>query len=141
MKRVALATLLGGWLSGASAYCWEAAALRYSLDPLLLHAIADVESAQRADAVHVNADGSRDIGLMQINSFHFARLASQGITERRLLEDPCLSVSTGAQILADFVRRHGYNWTAVGAYNAGSRPERHAQRMRYAKRSGSAIRA
>lgn len=121
----------------AFAYCWEEAAGRYDIEPELLQAIAAVESGYRAEAMNVaNRNGTRDIGLMQINSIHLPRLLKQGITEQRLLSEPCLSVEVGASILADFIRRFGYNWTAVGSYNAGpgSGPEREALRLRYAEK-------
>jgi soluble lytic murein transglycosylase-like protein len=116
----------------AHAFCWARAGQLHAIEPELLQAIADVESAQRSDAMNYNTDGSRDIGLMQINSFHLPRLRAKGITEQRLLDEPCLSVEIGASVLADFVSRYGYNWTAVGAYNAGNAPDRQSARLRYA---------
>lgn len=121
----------------ALAYCWEAAATPHDIEPELLQAIAIVESGYRAQAMnHANRNGTRDIGLMQINSTHLPRLLKQGITEDRLLNEPCLSVEVGASILAEFIQRFGYNWTAVGAYNVGTGagPEREALRMRYAQK-------
>ena len=121
----------------AVAYCWEEAARQYDIEPELLQAIAAVESGNRAQAVNLaNRNGTRDIGLMQINSIHPPRLLKQGITEERLINEPCLSVEVGASILAEFIQRFGYNWTAVGSYNVGtgSGPEREALRMRYAQK-------
>ena len=119
------------------AFCWEQAASQHNIEPELLQAIAAVESGFRAQAMnHTNRNGTRDIGLMQINSIHLPRLLKQGITEDRLLNEPCLSVEVGASILAEFIQRFGYNWTAVGAYNAGpgSGPEREALRRQYAEK-------
>lgn len=82
----ALASLL--WAGGVLADCWEEAARRHDLEPQLLLAIAQVESGFKVDALHVNRDGSRDIGLMQINSQHLPRLSRRGITEPLLLSDP-----------------------------------------------------
>lgn len=121
----------------ARAYCWSEVASEYDIEPELLQAIAAVESGYRAEAMNdSNNNGTRDIGLMQINSIHLPWLLKQGITEQRLLEEPCLSVKVGASILADFIKRFGYNWTAVGAYNAGpgAGPQREALRMRYAQK-------
>ncbi|NVZ69968.1 transglycosylase SLT domain-containing protein [Pseudomonas costantinii] len=119
----------------AWANCWNEVASRYDIEPELLQAIAAVESGYRAGAVNpANSDGSRDIGLMQINSMHLPRLLKQGITEERLLSEPCLSVEVGASILAEFIQRFGYNWTAVGSYNAGAAPERETLRLRYAEK-------
>jgi soluble lytic murein transglycosylase-like protein len=117
----------------AQANCWQLAASRYHVDPLLLYAIAKVESGLNPDARNINTDGSQDIGLMQINSRHLPALAAFGITERHLLQQPCTSVMVGAWILAGFIREKGYGWQAVGAYNAGAKPEREARRTRYAR--------
>lgn len=134
-KSLLLSLLMGS--SPALAYCWDEVASRYDLEPELLQAIAAVESGYRAQTINnANSNGTRDIGLMQINSIHLPRLLKQGITEERLLSEPCLSVEVGASILAEFIQRFGYNWTAVGAYNVGPGPgpQREALRLRYAER-------
>ncbi|PJG60135.1 transglycosylase SLT domain-containing protein, partial [Aeromonas cavernicola] len=56
-----------------------------------------------------------------------------GINEQSL-KDPCISIIVGASILADMMQRYGYSWEAVGAYNAGTAPERYTMRMRYANK-------
>lgn len=136
MKLLFIGTLLSisFWHPGADADCWQEAAERHAVEPELLYAIAQVESSLRPDAINQNKNGSRDIGLMQINSIHLPRLADEGITEQQLLSQPCLSIDVGASILAQMILRHGYNWTAVGAYNAGSGAQREAARLRYARK-------
>ena len=134
---VALTMLCGAPL-GALA-CWNEVAQRHGVPTDLLYAVAKVESGLNPKAVnrsHIQRTGSIDIGLMQINSIHPPRLLKQGITEERLINEPCLSVEVGASILAEFIQRFGYNWTAVGSYNVGtgSGPEREALRMRYAQK-------
>ncbi|MCS3408347.1 lytic transglycosylase domain-containing protein [Serratia sp. AKBS12] len=116
------------------ATCWKQAGERYGIEPTLLQAIAITESSLDPAAINQNKDGSYDIGLMQINSNNLPALKKYQISQRRLLNDPCLSVMTGAWILAGFMRRHGYSWEAVGAYNAGSAPKRNALRQHYARR-------
>lgn len=121
----------------ALAYCWKEAATQYNIEPELLQAIAVVESGNRAQAINrANRNGTRDIGLMQINSIHLPRLLKHGITEDRLINEPCLSVEVGASILAEFIQRFGYNWTAVGSYNVGTGtgPEREVLRLQYAQK-------
>ncbi|MGE5816284.1 MAG: lytic transglycosylase domain-containing protein [Acidobacteriota bacterium] len=100
--------------------CWNEAAARYQLSPDLLYAIARCESGLRPTVVnrsHRARTGTYDIGLMQVNSSHLGRLGTFGITEQELLE-ACTNIQVGAWILADQIRRHGFSWEAVGAYNA-----------------------
>ena len=104
----------------ASASCWDAAGARYGVHPLLLAAIAKVESGFDPSAVnstHVARTGSVDLGLMQINSSWLPVLGRHGITRERLF-DPCTSITVGAWILAGLFARYGVTWEAIGAYNA-----------------------
>lgn len=117
----------------AQADCWGRAGMQYGIDPLLLVAIATVESRLESRAINKNKNGTYDIGLMQVNSVHLPRLAKQGITRGQLFE-PCISVMAGAQILSGFIRQHGYGWKAVGAYNAGSAANRSEIRRIYIKK-------
>ncbi len=116
----------------AYANCFSEAGDKYGIDPLLLKAIAQTESSMNPQALNRNKNGSEDIGLMQINSAHLERLRKSGITRESLLNDTCMSVMVGADILAGFVSQFGYTWRAVGAYNAGGGDGRDPLRERYA---------
>lgn len=135
MKHTAVGLLLILFLSinSARAHCWNRAASMFNISPELLYAIAQQESSLDPSAVGRNRDGSYDLGLMQINSQHLSRLRKLGINKQQL-NDPCLSIIVGASILADMMNRYGYTWEAVGAYNAGTAPDRQAKRMYYAKK-------
>jgi len=115
-------SLLGA--SSASATCWDEAAVEYGIPANVLKAIAKVEGnfnpkAVRKPFIAGNKDGSYDVGLVQINSSHFSRLEREfGISEKHLY-DGCTNLKVGAWILADNIRRLGWNWNAIGAYNAG----------------------
>ncbi|HAS1784482.1 TPA: type III secretion system invasion protein IagB [Enterobacter cloacae] len=124
MKRLLFLLLL---LShSAFANCWNKASQYYHIDPFLLYAIANVESGMNPRAVGINHDGTRDVGLMQINSSHFPELERRGINEYRLMTEPCTSILSG------MIKVYGYNWEAVGAYNAGLKKENYPRRMVYA---------
>lgn len=111
--------------------CFSQAARYYQLPPTLLVAIALTESQLNPVAVNVNRNGSRDVGLMQINSRWFPALQTIGIRSERLYE-PCVSIWIGAWLLADAVASHGYTWDAIGAYNAGNRQTADAAERRAA---------
>lgn len=105
--------------------CWDEAAARYRVNSAVLYAIAQTESGLNPVAVGRNPNGSRDIGLMQINSAWLPKLAEYGIAERDLFQ-PCTSIHVGAWLLARNIYRYGYTWEAVGAYNAVSPDKRSA---------------
>ena len=115
--------------------CWQSAADRYGIHIDILYAIALAESAMDADAINRNNNGSVDVGLMQINSLWFPTLATMGIQPEDLW-DRCTNIHVGAWVLAGYIRRFGYNWRAIGAYNAGPglSQQREKKRNDYAKR-------
>lgn len=132
MKYIIVILLLFSGISVARADCWDRASIMFNISPQLLYAIAQQESSLNPAAVGRNRDGSRDLGLMQINSKHLPHLRKLGIDEQQL-KDPCLSIIVGASILSDMMKRYGYSWEAVGAYNAGTAPGSHAERIHYAE--------
>lgn len=112
--------------------CFRQAAHTYGISEALLYAIARVESNLNPAATGVNKNGTRDLGVMQINSSHLPRLALRAITAQRLLTESCLNVHVGAWILRENIDRYGPTWEAVGAYNASER--RPDLRLNYARK-------
>lgn len=112
----------------AGACTWEAVASRYGVNAQVLYAIAHQESRHNPGAIHENADGSRDFGLMQINSRWLPYLNRFGITSAHLL-DPCINLNVGAHLLAISMVRYGNTWQAIGAYHSAtpSRRDHYAQ--------------
>jgi soluble lytic murein transglycosylase-like protein len=104
---------------------FEQAGARYGVSPLILQAIAQQESGMNPRALHRNSNGTRDIGIMQINSSWLGFLARYRINETDLL-DACTNIHVGAWILASNFQRMGVSWEALGAYNAVS-PDKRAR--------------
>lgn len=101
---------------GASA-CWEEVGRRYNINPYLLAAIAKTESNFNANAVRQNTNGTRDIGVMQVNTIWLPVLARYGVTEAQLY-DPCTNITVGAWILSQQQGKYGNTWEAVGTYHS-----------------------
>jgi len=120
--------------AAGNAACFEEAAARYRLPSALLKAISRVESSGRPGAINRNADGSHDIGHMQINSRWLPVLQPYGISADSLF-DPCINTYVGAWILARNIARLGYGWDAIGAYNAASP----SKRIAYARKVAAAL--
>lgn len=116
------------------ATCFDQASQRYGIHEDLLRAISKVESSGNVHAVNRNKDGSVDAGHMQINSSWLRILKRYGITKQSLF-DPCTNTLVGAWVLARNFIELGYNWTAIGAYNAKSPKKREI----YAKKVAAAL--
>lgn len=137
------ALLACAWLTPVSAgqpstewdACFQGAGEYYGISPVLLKAMAIQESSLNPMAKNQNTNGTWDIGLLQINQTWWERLQALGIRPEDLW-DPCVSIYTGAWILAQNIQQYGYNWKAVGTYNAGTRkdPAVEARRNEYARR-------
>lgn len=107
------------WKAGTRP-CWVAAGQRHGIDPWLLYAIGYVESRHNPSSISPpNTNGSRDLGLMQINSNWLPTLRQYGIP-REVLFNACASTYIGAWIMAKNIRRYGYSWQAIAAYNVGT---------------------
>ena len=121
LSRIAKGLLVTGAIltADANAGCYEEAGIKYGISPLLLQAIAKTESSEDPFAISpMNRNGTRDYGLMQINSWWLEKIKAYGI-EKKDLFDACQSVHVGAWVLAQSIQMMGSNWEAVGAYNAG----------------------
>jgi len=105
--------------------CFEKAGVYQGVNPVVLRAVAWRESKGDATAVNRNANGSIDVGQLQINSIHFSELARQGIPHRALT-DPCVNIFVAAWLLKQKMVRYGNTWRAIGAYHSESPRERDA---------------
>jgi Soluble lytic murein transglycosylase and related regulatory proteins (some contain LysM/invasin domains) len=120
--------------NAADSACFEQAGARYQLPSSLLKAISRVESSGNPNAVNRNPDGSLDICHMQINSRWLPTLKKYGITKQSLF-NACTCTHVGAWILAQNIKRLGYGWDAVGAYNAATP----SKRAKYARKVAAVL--
>jgi hypothetical protein len=132
MKHIVLMILTLLLPATAWGFCFEEAGNEYGIAPLLLWGIAQHESGMNPAAIGRNENGTYDYGLMQINS-SWAKVL--GTKHWMKLGEPCTNIRTGAWILAQCVRRHGYNWKAVGCHHSNTP----GKRERYAGRIASII--
>ena len=120
-----LAALLLLSTTASAANCIDEAAAYYQVNPLVLRAIAIVESSARPGAVNINVNGSMDRGMYQINSIHLNELSGVGIVPADL-HDVCLSSYIASLLLKRHKLRFGDTWAAVGAYHSTTPEKRDA---------------
>lgn len=89
----------------------------YNIPPLLLKNIATIESAGNPNAIRINDNGTKDYGLMQINSIHFHKLSAWGINERNIL-NPQINIFAGSWLLSEHIKERGFNLQAIGNYHS-----------------------
>ncbi|MFP2370953.1 lytic transglycosylase domain-containing protein [Escherichia coli] len=128
-------------MSFASSACFNEAGTMFRIEPNLIKAIALVESNLKKDSIGKNRDKknnikSFDYGLMQINQMHIPMLKKRGIIkdERDLLDNPCLNIKIGTEILYKHFSRCGMTWQCLGTYNAGFAMDNKKKRLQYAQK-------
>ncbi|APZ44559.1 lytic transglycosylase domain-containing protein [Acidihalobacter ferrooxydans] len=98
--------------------CLMRAAHAYHLSPWAIIGIMKAEGGKPGQIVR-DANGTFDMGPMQINSLWLPRLASQGITAQELASNGCLNVKVGAAILRLNINQAGGNLVkGIGWYHS-----------------------
>lgn len=131
------------WSQDTIQVCLEKASKRWGVPARLVRAVMEVESSSHPWTVNISGKDyypkksqdalrlvesalsqgkSVDVGLMQINGYWMRKL---GLTPDIVL-DPAVNLILGAWILAQEIKRYGYNWKAIGSYHtpAWRNPER-----------------
>jgi hypothetical protein len=100
-----------------------AAAAFYHLPPRVLPSIQAVEGG-KPGLIHPNANGSADLGLMQVNTIWVAPLAryahmNQQAVTQRLTNDPCFNIAASAAIMRLYLTEaHNDLMVAIGYYHS-----------------------
>jgi hypothetical protein len=103
--------------------CMAAAAAFYHLPPRVLPAIHAVEGGTLG-SVHINTNGSADLGMMQVNTIWVEPLAGFAHMDREavvvhLLNDPCFNIAASAAIMRFYLTEaHGNLMAAIGHYHS-----------------------
>jgi hypothetical protein len=103
--------------------CMASVAAVYHLPPRVLPSIQVVEGG-RPGLVHLNTDGSQDLGIMQVNTRWVQPLAWQtgiahAMAEQRLLIDGCFNIAVAGAIMRIYLNEaRGNLLLAVGYYNS-----------------------
>jgi soluble lytic murein transglycosylase-like protein len=95
----------------------------YNLPPRVLPSIQRVEGGI-SGSIHINQDGSQDLGVMQINTLWIGPLSRY--TRRtptqirvRLISDPCFNIAAAGAILRSYLNEEGGDlMSAVGDYHS-----------------------
>jgi Transglycosylase SLT domain len=103
--------------------CMALTASVYHLPPRVLPSIHAIEGG-RVGLVHLNKDGSEDLGVMQINTLwigtlaRFTRLPDVNVRDR-LLNDPCFNIAAAGLIMRTYLNEtKGDLLRAVGDYHS-----------------------
>jgi len=84
---------------------FDEAGTYYNIPPLLLKNIASIESSNNPNAIRVNDNGTKDYGLMQINSIHFKTLQQWGINEHNIM-NPKVNIFVGSWLVSQLSLIH-----------------------------------
>ena len=100
-----------------------ATAAFYHLPPRVLPAIQVIEGG-RVGSVSQNANGSFDLGVMQVNTLWLGPLAratglSKDEVQRRLIRDACFNIAASGAILRTYLNEErGDLMRAIGDYHS-----------------------
>src|ERR1700748_1793417 len=114
--------------------CMALVASLYGLPPRVLPSIQAVEGG-RPGLVHINRDGSQDLGVMQVNTRWGQPLAvesgmTQADVEWRLRYDACFDIAAAGAILRIYLDEAGGDLLrAVGYYHSHTPALADAYRM------------
>lgn len=99
--------------------CIVPASAFHGVNPFVLRAILKVESGLNPKAVGRNGNGTVDVGIAQINSMHFPKLARHGVTPEDL-RDACIGTYVAAWHLRQAIARHGNTWFGIATYHSST---------------------
>lgn len=112
-------------LESVMATCIFLASQQYQVPPPVLIGIMQVEGGRVGQEVGPNANGSYDLGPMQINTVWLPKLASQWKVSRSearrwVRDDACINVGVAAWILRQKINETGSLSRGIAYYHSGT---------------------
>lgn len=102
-------------------------------------AIIKVESNFNPNAISENKNGTKDIGLMQVNTVHLDRLEKKYGIQKADLLDTRINIAIGAQILSKCLKKHGYNEKGINCYNGRTTKNSYAKKVLHVVKTEGSI--
>ena len=102
---------------GVPLTCINTAAQTYKVPADLIMAIITVEGGKNGLAMR-NHNGTKDYGVMQINSCWLPSMHQKGYTLDQIRNDPCINVDMGASILSQNLIDDKDLGKAIGNYHS-----------------------
>ncbi len=91
---------------------------KYGLSYLLLKTVALTENNKlNPKAIRYNTNGTKDIGLMQINTLWIKELPKMHLSEKKL-KNTKVNIKIAAIILSRLIKEKGYSWNTIGCYHS-----------------------
>lgn len=116
MKYIFLILVFINFSQAAKVNYFEEVGNHFGIDPLLLWSIAKVESNHNPKAINFNSNGTKDIGIMQINTIHIPTLKRLGF-QKEDLWNPRINIYMGGWVLKRCLKKHGLTVNGVTCYN------------------------
>ena len=125
--------VLPGSHSQPTLECLVREADRNGLDPYVLLAVLRTENGRPGEVAR-NTNGTRDLGIMSINTVWLPELArragtSEATAAQQLVSDGCANVAAGAWILKKRIMEAGNVWEGVARFHSRN-PEHQAPYLR-----------
>lgn len=92
----------------------------FGISYFLMKSIAITENTKfDENAIMYNTNGTKDIGLMQINTSWKHWMPEAGITNEKL-KDVDFNIKVAFMIVDRIIQQHGYSWDSIGRYHSGT---------------------
>lgn len=104
--------------------CVQRAAAAFRVPDYAILTLMDVEGGDVGTVSH-NRNGTRDLGVLQVNSSWLPHLSKFGLTEQQLTHNFCANVFAGSYILARAVADHKTLPRALAYYHSPTPVHQH----------------